>query len=130
MEKSVVVKASNVELAVEKALAELEATRDRVRVEVLQKGGLFQRAEVRVTLKETAETLAEDFVNGVLAAMNIKACGKAEERDGEIVVDIEGEDGGSAIGYPYTQPQGHRGCCNRSFPGRNTQGFIQRENRE
>ena len=99
MEKSVVVKASNVELAVEKALAELEATRDRVRVEVLQKGGLFQRAEVRVTLKETAETLAEDFVNGVLAAMNIKARGKAEERDGEIVVDIEGEDGGSAIGY-------------------------------
>ena len=99
MEKSVVVKASNVELAVEKALAELEATRDRVRVEVLQKGGLFQRAEVKVTLKETAETLAEDFVNGVLAAMNIKARGKAEERDGEIVVDIEGEDGGSAIGY-------------------------------
>ena len=63
MEKSVVVKASNVDLAVEKALAELGVSKDRVQVEVLQKGGLFQRAEVRVTVRETAQTLAEDFVN-------------------------------------------------------------------
>ena len=99
MERSVVVKASNVELAVEKALAELEVTRDRVRVEVLQKGGLFQRAEVRVTVEETAATLAEDFVNGILSAMGLKARAAASERDGEIVVDITGEDGGAAIGY-------------------------------
>lgn len=99
MEKSVVVKASNVDLAVEKALAELGVSKDRVQVEVLQKGGLFQRAEVRVTVRETAQTLAEDFVNGLLGAMNLKARGTAFERDGEVVVDIDGEDGGAAIGY-------------------------------
>ena len=50
-------------------------------------------------MREDAGTLAEDFVNGVLAAMNIDAHAAAEERDGEIVVDIEGEGSGSAIGY-------------------------------
>ena len=99
MEKWVVVKASNVDLAVEKALAELGVAKDRVQVEVLQKGGLFRQAEVKVTVREDAGTLAEDFVNGVLAAMNIDAHAVAEERDGEIVVDIEGEGSGSAIGY-------------------------------
>lgn len=99
MEKSVVVKASSVDLAVEKALAELGAERDRVQVEVLAKGGLFQRAEVRVTMKETVADAAAEFVNGVLAAMRLSSRAEAEERDGEIVLDIEGQDSGAAIGY-------------------------------
>lgn len=99
MEKSVVVKASSVDLAVEKALAELGAERNRVQVEVLAKGGLFQRAEVRVTLKETVADAAAEFVNGVLSAMRLSSRAEAEERDGEIVLDIEGQDSGAAIGY-------------------------------
>ena len=99
MEKSVVVKASSVDLAVEKALAELGAERDRVQVEVLAKGGLFQRAEVRVTLKETVADAAAEFVNGVLSAMRLSSRAEAEERDGEIMLDIEGQDSGAAIGY-------------------------------
>lgn len=99
MEKSVVVKASSVDLAVEKALVELGAERDRVQVEVLAKGGLFQRAEVRVTLKETVADAAAEFVNGVLSAMRLSSRAEAEERDGEIVLDIEGQDSGAAIGY-------------------------------
>lgn len=99
MEKSVVVKASSVDLAVEKALTELGAERDRVQVEVLAKGGLFQRAEVRVTLKETVADAAAEFVNGVLSAMRLSSRAEAEERDGEIVLDIEGQDSGAAIGY-------------------------------
>lgn len=99
MEKSVVIKASSVDLAVEKALAELGAKRENVQIEVLAKGGLFQRAEVKVTLKETASSAAEEFVNGVLEAMHISSRAKAEEVDGEIVVGIEGPDSGAAIGY-------------------------------
>lgn len=94
-----VVKASSVDLAVEKALTELGAERDRVQVEVLAKGGLFQRAEVRVTLKETVADAAAEFVNGVLSAMRLSSRAEAEERDGEIVLDIEGQDSGAAIGY-------------------------------
>lgn len=99
MEKSVVVKASSVDLAVEKALAELGAERDKVQVEVLAKGGLFQRAEVRVTLKETVADAAAEFVNGVLSAMRLSSRAEAEEKEGEIVLDIEGQDSGVAIGY-------------------------------
>lgn len=99
MEKSVVIKASSVDLAVEKALAELGASRENVQIEVLSKGGLFQRAEVKVTLKETAASAAEEFVNGVLEAMRISSRAKAEDVDGEIVLNIEGADSGAAIGY-------------------------------
>lgn len=66
MEKFAVAKASSIDLAVEKALQELGVSRDRVEVEVLAKGGLFQKAEVKVTVIETAASLAEDFVNGIL----------------------------------------------------------------
>ena len=68
-------------------------------MEVLAKGGLFQRAEVRVTLKETVADAAAEFVNGVLSAMRLSSRAEAEERDGEIVLDIEGQDSGAAIGY-------------------------------
>lgn len=99
MQKSVTVKASSVDLAVEKALAELGVGRESVDVEVLAKGGLFQRAEVKVTVRESTVALAEEFVNGILSAMNISSRAKGEEKDGEIVVEIQGSDGGSAIGY-------------------------------
>ena len=101
MEKSVVEKASSVELAVEKALGELGARREDVEIEVLSKGGLFQKAEVRVTLRQTAAAAAhaEEFVSGLLRAMGLSASAKASESDGEIVVEISGEDSGTAIGY-------------------------------
>ena len=79
MEKSVITKAGSVELAVEKALAELGVDRDKVEVEVLQKGGLFKHAEVRVTVRES-----DKVVDGA---------------EGEIVIEIDGEDSGAAIGY-------------------------------
>lgn len=99
MEKSVVEKASSVELAVEKALGELGARREDVEIEVLSKGGLFQKAEVRVTIRQTAAAHAEEFVSGLLRAMGLSASAKASESDGEIVVEISGEDSGTAIGY-------------------------------
>lgn len=99
MEKSVVEKASSVELAVEKALGELGARREDVEIEILSKGGLFQKAEVRVTLRQTAAAHAEEFVSGLLRAMGLSASAKASESDGEIVVEISGEDSGTAIGY-------------------------------
>ena len=100
MEKSVVTKAGSVELAVEKALAELGVDREKVTVEVLQKGGLFKHAEVRVTVKESDADIALEFVNDTLALMGISSRGKVvESNEGEIVIDIDGEDSGAAIGY-------------------------------
>lgn len=61
MERSTTAKASSVDLAVEKALAELGVTRDKAEVEVLSKGGLFKSAEVRVTVRESEEDIALSF---------------------------------------------------------------------
>ena len=52
-----------------------------------------------MTLKETVADAAAEFVNGVLSAMRLSSRAEAEERDGEIVLDIEGQDSGAAIGY-------------------------------
>lgn len=99
MEKFAVAKASSIDLAVEKALQELGVSRDRVEVEVLAKGGLFQKAEVKVTVIETAATLAEDFVNGILEKMGLVSRATAVETDGTVTVTVSGEDSGTAIGY-------------------------------
>lgn len=99
MEKSVTVKAGGVELATEKALQELGVSKDKVKIEVLSKGGLFQKAEVKVTVVETVADAAEEFVNGILEKMELSSRGHAEEEGGVITVTVSGEDSGSAIGY-------------------------------
>ena len=99
MEKSVTVKAGGVELATEKALQELGVSKDKVKIEVLSKGGLFQKAEVKVTVVETVADAAEEFVNGILEKMGLSSRGHAEEEVGVITVTVSGEDSGSAIGY-------------------------------
>lgn len=99
MEKFVEMQASSVDLAVEKALAELNATKDKVEIEVLSKGGLFQKAKVRVTLKDgIVEKLAE-FFNGTLERMGLVSRAAVEEKDGTIYISISGDDSGVAIGY-------------------------------
>lgn len=99
MEKSVTVKAGGVELATEKALQELGVSKDKVKIEVLSKGGLFQKAEVKVTVVETVADAAEEFVNGILEKMGLSSRGHAEDEGGVITVTVSGEDSGSAIGY-------------------------------
>lgn len=99
MKKFVEIKASNVDLAVENALAQLGTTRERVEVEILAKGGLFQKASVRVTVLDTAEVKAEDLVNGILERMGLVSRAKAELRDGTVYIEVSGSDSGAAIGY-------------------------------
>jgi len=99
MNKTIEVKAQSVELAIEEGLRQLNATRDRVKVEVLNNGGLFQKASVSMTLIPTPVERAENFVNGILNKMGIKAEAIAHEKDDVIYVDIVGEGSGAVIGY-------------------------------
>ncbi|MDE6060037.1 MAG: Jag N-terminal domain-containing protein, partial [Clostridia bacterium] len=62
MEKSIEMKASSVDLAVEQALEALGVTKDKVEIEVLSKGGLFSKAQVRVTVKEGAADKMNEFM--------------------------------------------------------------------
>ena len=99
MEKSIETQASSVDLAVEKALVELGVSREKVDVEILQKGGLFSKAKVRVTVKDTAKDKMAEFFNGTLERMGLVSRATVEEKDGTLYVTIAGDDSGVAIGY-------------------------------
>lgn len=99
MKKSIEVKASTIDIAVENALLELGTTRDKVEVEVLQKGGLFSKAIVRVTEIDGAAVMAEEFVNGILEKMGLSSRATVEDKNGTLYIEIAGEDSGVAIGY-------------------------------
>lgn len=99
MEKFVETQASSVDLAVEMALVELNTTIDKVEVEVLQKGGLFQKASVRVTLKDDIAAKLCEFLNGTLERMGLVSRATVREENGTIYATIAGEDSGVAIGY-------------------------------
>ena len=99
MKNSVETHASNVDLAVEKALEQLAVSRDKVDVEVLDKGGLFSRAKVRVTVKDTIVDKLGAFINGVLERMGLVSRAVAEERDGVVYVNIGGDDSAAVIGF-------------------------------
>lgn len=99
MKKSTEVKASTVDVAIQNALLELGTTRDKVEVEILQKGGLFSKAIVRVSVIDDAASVAEDFVNGILEKMGLKSRASVEDKNGTLYIEITGEDSGVAIGY-------------------------------
>lgn len=99
MEKSVETQASSVELAIEKALVELGVSREKVNVEILAKGGLFSKAKVRVSIKDTIADKMAEFFNGILERMGLVSRAVVEDKDGTLYVTIQGDDSGVAIGY-------------------------------
>lgn len=99
MEKSIEMKASNVDLAVEQALEALGVTKDKVEIEVLSKGGLFSKAQVRVTVKEGAAEKMDEFINGILSRMGLVSRATVTEENDVVYVKISGEDSGTVIGY-------------------------------
>lgn len=99
MDKFVETHASNVDLAVEKALEQLGVAREKVDVEVIAKGGLFSKAKVRVTVKEDISDKMAEFINGTLARMGLVSRATVEDKDNTLYVNIAGEDSGVVIGY-------------------------------
>jgi len=99
MKKSVESQAATVELAVEKALEELGAKRDQVDVEVLDKGGLFSKASVVVTLKENLGEKLCEFINGALERMMLNVKAEVREENDTIYINIDGEDTKAVIGH-------------------------------
>lgn len=99
MEKSIETQASSADLAVEKALVELGVSKDKVDVEILQKGGLFSKAKVRVTVKDSTQDKMAEFFNGTLERMGLVSRATVEDKNGTLYVTIAGDDSGVAIGY-------------------------------
>lgn len=106
--KSLEVKGKSIEEAIEKALKELNVTREDVEVEVLEnptKGFLgfigSKEGKVRVTVleKEIKEVdVAKEFIHNILKNMNIEANVDIIEENNVIKVNISGEDASCLIG--------------------------------
>lgn len=95
-----------VEEAINNSLSELNLTRDKVDVEVLDEGnkGLFgllgsRLAKVKVTVKYDYALEAKSFLRQMLNSMDIKAEIKVEDTENGLKINMTGPDMGILIGY-------------------------------
>jgi spoIIIJ-associated protein len=96
----------NVEEAVKNALNELNISRDKVDVEVLDGGtkGLFgllgsKLSKVKVTVKNDYAYMAKSFLRDVLDAMDIKAEIHVQDTEDSLKVTLKGPNMGILIGH-------------------------------
>jgi spoIIIJ-associated protein len=91
--------------AVESALAELNAPREEVDIEVIEEPskGLFgfigvKPARVRVKVKETAARQAKELLGKIMGLMNLDVDIDLIEKDEKVLININGPDLGILIG--------------------------------
>ena len=104
--KSIEVIGKTVDEALNKALAQLNVTKDNVMIDIIDEGskGLFnligvRPAKINVTVKKSAIDDAKNFLNDILNNMNITAAISIIEKDNTLNIDITGKNVGSIIGY-------------------------------
>lgn len=102
--RSLEVQAKTVDEAVEMALKELQVSRDRVEVEVLEEGhrgilGFMSKdARVKVTVKETHLDRAKNFIEGLLKHFDIDPKVSFYEDEEAVRVEFSGKEVGTLIG--------------------------------
>lgn len=104
--KQVEVSGKSVEEALEKALKELNLTKDRVNFKVLEEGSKgflnfigTKPARILVDVKPTSLELGVDFLKNVLNEVGISTELIVEETDDIVKINITGKDVKYAIGY-------------------------------
>ncbi len=91
--------AKTVEEAVNLGLTQLGLSESEVDVEVVQKGGLFKNALVRLTTKYTLKDRIFDYISGLLEHMGIDCSVDIGEIEEGYEVELSGRDSALAIGY-------------------------------
>ncbi len=97
-------KAKSVNEAIDAALAELNAAREDVTVEVVEEGakgflGLgAKEAVVRVSLKDASLQCAKTFLGDIFEAMNLEVAIDAEKDENGIHMELSGDNMGIVIG--------------------------------
>lgn len=101
--KSIEVKASTVEEAIEKGLAELGKRNDEVEIDIIDVGGFLKKAKVQLTVRPSEGERAVSFIKELTDKMGIKVEAELNEDDDKAEIKIFGEDSAKIIG--------HRGDC-------------------
>lgn len=104
--KSIEMEGKTVEDALDKALKELNLTKEQVEFEVLEHGskGLFnvigaKRARIKVTEKYTYLDDARKFIKNILNSMELEAEIDITEKDDTVNINVTGRKMGLIIGY-------------------------------
>lgn len=97
---SIEVTGKTVEQAIEIGLYKLNVTKDDVKIFVLDEGGLFDKAKVKLILNTAYEDLSENerFINDLTDKMQLNLSATVEETAKEAKVNFVGEDIGVIIG--------------------------------
>lgn len=97
---SIEISAKNVDQAIEIGLFKLNATRDDVNIVVLNEGGLFDKAKVRMVLKSEVANMTEveQIIAEFTQKMGLEVIPTVTETEDEILVDYAGKDLGCIIG--------------------------------
>ena len=90
----------NVEQAIELGLYKLGLKRDEVKIQVLEQGGLFSKAKVKISTGEQSEgeKQIQEFFDGLIKATGLTCFASVEEKEDVFYVNLTGDDVGVLIG--------------------------------
>ena len=89
-----------VEDAINECLNELGVGLDKVDVEIISEGSLFSSPKVKVTVKETLDMKAKEFLDDLFKVMYLDCRAEPVEcDDDQCLIHVDGNDAGLAIGY-------------------------------
>lgn len=98
MEK-IEIKASTVDKAVDEGLKQLDINREDAEIEIVQEGGLFSKAIIKIGKKESPQDTVISFLNGLFEHMSLRCYAECKVENEELNVNITGSDSGIVIGY-------------------------------
>lgn len=89
-----------VEQAIEIGLYKLNAKKDDVKIIILDEGGLFDKAKVKLILNSAYEELTdtEKLINDLTEKMKLNVTATVEEKPNQLLINFIGEDIGTIIG--------------------------------
>lgn len=98
--KSIETQGKTVDQAIEIGLYKLGATRDDVKIDILEQAGLFNKARVRLSLNTTSaeEGVVKELVEKLIGLMGLELEVYVEERESDFLVNVTGKDSALFIG--------------------------------
>ena len=98
--KSIETQGKTVDQAIEIGLYKLGATRDDVKIDILEQAGLFNKARVRISLNTTSpeEGVVKELVEKLISLMGLELEVYVEEREIDFFVNVTGNDSALFIG--------------------------------